>query len=126
MASTEEPFFRDLLAAIPELGELYQQHIEDNDGLLGYVALGNMTQELLLWNRGFDRSDRKLMRRFSKFLERAYQEYGDWVDDMIVQSYVEFVESLTVASPDTYPIVYRMLGPKLKGAVKTKPPKHGR
>jgi hypothetical protein len=122
MSRSTGDFFRDCLAAVPELGQVYREHLELNEELLGYVALGDMTQHVLRHYLDPYTQDTDLFRRYTAFLEAAFDRYGDTGRDMILQSFLEFVENFSEGDPQAYTMIYTMLGPKLRVAIWTPPP----
>lgn len=44
MPEVESPPFPELLAGVPELGPVYDEHIEDNDELLSHVLMADVTR----------------------------------------------------------------------------------
>ena len=119
---TEDTFFRDLLATVPELAAVYKDHIEFNEELLGYLALGDMSQHLLRAMQA-GAPEQETLSRYCCFLEEAFDGYGATVHDMIRQSFLEFVEGLAVEAPELYPSVYLMLGPNLRSRILIPAPK---
>lgn len=110
----------ELLAQIPELRPVYDEHMKRYDELLGHVFMGDVTRFIVsAYKRSTtDEPDaeqwRQVLDRSLAFMEQALTMGDLYVEDIIQLS---FVENLLPSSDDdliAYRAIKPMLGPKLR------------
>ncbi|WP_433327508.1 DUF7674 family protein [Spirillospora sp. CA-294931] len=87
LIDSEAEFVRRLLVAFPELDDLYETHVFNNDGLLAHVFFWDVTQEVVQGFLGKE-SDVPSWRRFLSFLEEAYPGADTPVKNLIGTSFL--------------------------------------
>ena len=86
-------FVKASAARFPELKTLLEEHTKDNDGeILPYVFLGDVTRyvlSLLFAGSSGDLEARRELRRILDYLEDAYSNGGEEIQDLIALSFLE-------------------------------------
>ena len=102
-------FVRLLLEAVPELRTVYAEHIDDNDGLLEHVLMGDVTRfaEYLY----FEDSNSECLVRLVEFLDKAYASNDEKLKELIS---VSFLENLS-RDKESFKGVRAMLSTRLNG-----------
>ena len=91
-------FVNDLVAKVPELKQLYAEHLEDNDGLLPHVFMGDLTRFVISAianpeELGFSRqvaSD--ILVRILEMLEAGMRSESEDVQELVAVSFLENLE----------------------------------
>lgn len=104
---TYDNFVQQLLVAAPEILDIHQKHVKDNDEVLPHVLLGDVTRFVIEAHR---RADTKLRTRILDFLENAVSSPDDKLQELVV---VSFLENLHQAAED-YEGLKNLLGPNLR------------
>lgn len=104
---TYDNFVKQLLAAAPEISDIHQQHMKDNDEILPHVLLGEVTRFVINAHRN---SNVELRTRILDFLECAVSSPDDKLQELVV---VSFLENLHQAGED-YEGLKKLLGPNLR------------
>ena len=83
MSMTTTEFCRKLAENVPEVGDIFAEHMEDNDELLPHVFLADVTRYVL--------DDGKARTAIVKFLDESFAKYGPDVEELIAVSFVEYL-----------------------------------
>jgi hypothetical protein len=103
-----------LLATVPELRSLYDEHLHDNDEPLPHVFLGDVTRYVMQLVRAIDSThDVGLpgpLVRVLSFLEKAMISSDARVQELVSVSFLENLDS----ADDGYMSLMVLLGPNLR------------
>ena len=113
-----ETVLNRLLAEVPELRPLYDEHLHDNDEALPHVFLGEVTRYVMQLVRELDQThDLNFLdplARVLSFLENAMISPDTRVQELVS---VSFLENLDPAD-DRYTRLKALLGPNLRRELK--------
>ena len=85
-------FINWLLESIPEIGPLYQQHIDEQDELLAYIFLAEVARHLSASIDDKDKKGNELVCKTVNFIERELAESkSEHVKTLIALSFVDAV-----------------------------------
>jgi len=103
-----------LLAQVPELRSVYDEHICANDELLPHVFFGDVTRYVVRQVRSGEAGLANPVGRILGVLEQCMVSGDEHVTELVV---VSFVENL-VGCDDVVTNLNRSIGPHLEGAIK--------
>ncbi|MER6114782.1 hypothetical protein [Streptomyces sp. NPDC001743] len=81
---------KDLVAAVPAFGDLYETHVFHQDGVLPHVFFWDVTQETVRSYLGLD-ADAPDWRRTLRFLEEQSTRNVPGIDEVVVTSFLEYL-----------------------------------
>ena len=87
MSGNAEDFIRRLILAVPELNDVYRQHLSEQDELLPHVLLGDVTRFVVLNATRGEAAD--WLARFLSQMDAELLSGNDEVAELIGVSFVE-------------------------------------
>lgn len=103
MNRSPQNFVRALVSLEPELAPALAEHIDDNDGLLPHLFMGDVARWVIRARHHVSSETR--LRRLFEFLDAEYGDGQSETANVIAASFVEFM----IDEPD----IVEMFGPKL-------------
>jgi hypothetical protein len=85
MSITTNAFCEMLVDEVPEIKTIMNEHLRDNDELLPYVFLGDVTRCVL--------SNNTARMNIVDFLERHFHRLGPAIENLIAVSFVENIDT---------------------------------
>ena len=98
-----------LLDRVPELGSLYDEHIQDNNELLPHVFFGDVTRYVVQEMRCRESQPSQPVQRILSFLEQCMVSGDEQVNELIS---VSFLENL-LGEDDVLANLKKLMGPNL-------------
>lgn len=110
MNSSCDHFIDNLLYSAPELRHLYDEHLNDYNGLLPHVFFGDVTRFMLKLVQKDNIDSRQVANRILILFESAIVEQDEDVQNLIL---VSFLENIT-PDDEGHEELVKLFGPHLK------------
>lgn len=104
-----------LLERVPEIRDMYDEHIQDNDEILPHVFLGDVTRFVVQQVRSGETGTLNHVARILDIFEQYMASGDDHVKELIS---VSFVENLA-GHEDALAILKKLVGPNLENEFKS-------
>ncbi len=82
-----ETFVSLLIEEVPELFSVYEEHLDDNDGLLEHVFMGDVTRFIVIISTEEEKSE--VLDRIITLLDKAIRSKDEKLQELISVSFLE-------------------------------------
>lgn len=82
-------FIKTLIAEVPDLQSLYDNHLKENNELLPHVFFGDLTRYVVEKIQSRKREDESFVKRILSILEEGLNQGSQEVEELIDVSFVE-------------------------------------